>query len=101
MRTSGATAFDALSITSAVVARNTKEISFTLPFVVLFYELAFFGREGLKSRLLRIAPLLATALIIPVSFLFFRGGGGGARIAEAQGADFFGLSRDEDLLTQV
>jgi len=99
-RTSGATAFYALSITSAVVAMKTKEISFTLPFVVLFYELAFFGREGLKSRLLRIAPLLATALIIPVSFLFFRGGGVGAHIAEAQGADFFGLSRYDYLLTQ-
>ena len=99
-RTAGGRAFYATSVIAALFAMKTKEISFTLPFVVLFYELAFFGREGFKARLVKIAPLLATALIIPVSFLFFRGGGVGADIAEAQGADFFGLSRYEYLLTQ-
>lgn len=99
-RTNGGKAFYAVSVISAVFAMKTKEISFTLPFVVLFYELAFFGKDGLKARVLRLMPLLATAVIIPVSFLFFRGGGVGSQMAEAQGADFFGLSSYEYLLTQ-
>ncbi len=98
-RTGGGRLFYAASIIAAVFAMKTKEISFTLPFVILFYELAFFGRDGLRARLVKMTPLLATVLIIPVSFLFFRGGVG-ANIAEAQGVDFFGLSRYEYLLTQ-
>ena len=47
---------------------KTKEIAFTLPVVIFFYELLFF-KEKLKKRLLYIAPLLITMLIIPVSLL--------------------------------
>ncbi|MCK5236358.1 MAG: tetratricopeptide repeat protein [Deltaproteobacteria bacterium] len=61
----------ALAVISAVCAMKTKEISFTLPFVLILYELVFFGRSlgDIKRRLFFILPMLATALIIPVSLI--------------------------------
>ena len=44
---------------------KTKEIAFTLPLVIVLYEFMFF--EGsLKKRILYLAPLLLTILIIPL-----------------------------------
>lgn len=56
------------SITSAVVAMLTKEISFTLPIIIVFYELLFFN-EILKKRILYIIPFLLTMLIIPYNLM--------------------------------
>jgi len=56
------------SIISAVLAMKTKENAFTLPVVILVYEFMFFGGE-LRKRLLYLAPLLLTMLIIPASLL--------------------------------
>ncbi len=51
-----------LSVAAAAAAMKTKEISFTLPLVAALYELTFFGQ---RRRLLLLAPLAATALLIP------------------------------------
>ncbi len=58
-----------ISIVSAVLAMMTKEIAFTLPFIVVLYELVFFGRGNLLRRALWALPLLATVVIIPLSLL--------------------------------
>ena len=58
-----------LSVASAVLAMKTKEISFTLPFIVVLYELVFFGSGNLIKRTLWALPLLATVVIIPLTML--------------------------------
>jgi tetratricopeptide (TPR) repeat protein len=56
------------SVISAVLAMKTKEIAFTLPVIILLYELMFFDGNR-KKRFLYLVPLLLTMLIIPVSLL--------------------------------
>jgi Flp pilus assembly protein TadD len=56
------------SLLSAVCAMMTKEISFTLPVVIVLYELLFF-EASMRKRLLFFLPVLATLLIIPVSIM--------------------------------
>ncbi len=51
-----------LSVVAAAAAMKTKEISFTLPIVAVGYELLFFRS---RKRLLLLAPLAATALLVP------------------------------------
>jgi tetratricopeptide (TPR) repeat protein len=58
-----------LSLVSAVMAMKTKEIAFTLPLIVVVYELIFFGVGDMRRRVLWALPLLATAAIIPLSML--------------------------------
>jgi tetratricopeptide (TPR) repeat protein len=60
--------FYTFSFLSAVLAMNTKQIAFTLPIVIILYELMFFEGER-KWRILSILPLLLTMLIIPVSLI--------------------------------
>jgi hypothetical protein len=74
-RISHRTIFYPLSILCAVLAMKTKEISFTLPFIVLLYEIMFFGSfvnghmQRRRTRLLYLAPLVLTVLIIPLSLI--------------------------------
>lgn len=60
--------FYAVSLISAVLAMKTKEIAFTLPVIIVLYELMFFGRE-IKKRILYLIPILLTLLIIPLTLL--------------------------------
>ncbi|MBI5099762.1 MAG: tetratricopeptide repeat protein [Nitrospirae bacterium] len=53
-----------LSLVSAILAMLTKEMSFTLPIVIILYEFTFF-RSSLKKKLLFLLPLLLTLIIIP------------------------------------
>jgi tetratricopeptide (TPR) repeat protein len=56
------------SLLTAVLAMKTKEITFTLPFIVLLYEFMFFDTKVLtRKNLLYIIPFLLTVLIIPLS----------------------------------
>ncbi|HET8539351.1 MAG TPA: tetratricopeptide repeat protein [Anaeromyxobacter sp.] len=57
----------ALALAAALLAMRTKEIAFTLPFAILLYELCFFERAGRSGWAL--APLLATAAIVPLTLL--------------------------------
>ena len=61
--------FYSISIISAILAMKTKEIAFTLPFIVVLYELVFFGSGNLIKRTLWALPLLATVVIIPLTML--------------------------------
>jgi tetratricopeptide (TPR) repeat protein len=67
-RTTVRYALYALSVLSAVCAMKSKEISFTLPVVITLYELFFF-QGSIKRRVLRLIPLYATMLIIPLSLI--------------------------------
>ncbi len=64
--TSRRIAFTVLSFISTVLAMKTKEIAFTLPVLIICYDLLFF-RGGLKTRAAWFIPLLLTMLIIPLS----------------------------------
>ena len=53
-----------LSAIAGAAAMETKEISFTLPFVAAGLELLFFGAS---RRLLYVAPLMAISLLVPMN----------------------------------
>jgi len=60
------------SILAAVAASKTKEISFTLPFVILLTEYVFFtetGKRPDKKRLYTLIPYALVLFIIPLSIL--------------------------------
>jgi Tfp pilus assembly protein PilF len=48
---------------------KTKEIAFTLPAMIVLYEVLFFKGE-IKSRVLSLVPFILTMLIIPASLIF-------------------------------
>jgi tetratricopeptide (TPR) repeat protein len=52
----------------ALLAMKTKEIAFTLPFAILLAELAFF--ETSRADLVRLVPVLATAAVVPATYLW-------------------------------
>ncbi|MBI5192689.1 MAG: tetratricopeptide repeat protein [Nitrospirae bacterium] len=60
--------FYLLAIISSILAMKTKEISFTLPFVILLYEFFFF-RDRLLKRAYFLVPFLLTLLIIPMTIV--------------------------------
>jgi tetratricopeptide (TPR) repeat protein len=62
--------FGLASLLAAVLAMKTKEISFTLPFVVLLYEIMFFDYKDLSlKRFLYLVPISLTIFIIPLSLI--------------------------------
>ncbi|HAM51490.1 MAG TPA: tetratricopeptide repeat-containing protein, partial [Nitrospiraceae bacterium] len=56
------------SLISVVCAMKTKEIAFTLPFVIVLYEFIFF-KSPVRKRLLFLLPVLLTLIIVPLSVL--------------------------------
>lgn len=65
----GARVYYILMLFSALLGMKTKEVTFTMPLMVLLYDLIFFtgGKESLGDRLKYLTPLLLTMLIIPFS----------------------------------
>jgi len=61
----------AFSIFSCVLAMKTKEISFTLPVVLVVYECFFFDGHY-RKRAFFLLPFLFTLLIIPLSLINIR-----------------------------
>jgi tetratricopeptide (TPR) repeat protein len=57
-----------LSVLSCILAMKTKENTFTLPLTIVLYEILFF-RNGLKKRAFYLIPILATILVIPLTYL--------------------------------
>ncbi|NWF98113.1 MAG: tetratricopeptide repeat protein [Nitrospirae bacterium] len=57
-----------LCLISIFMAMKTKEISFTIPLIIIIYELLFF-KGNVKKRLLKLLPLIMTILIIPLTFI--------------------------------
>ncbi|QWV92469.1 tetratricopeptide repeat protein [Geomonas oryzisoli] len=60
--------FYLLSLAAAGCAMKSKEIAFTLPFVVVLYEFLFFRMTAAK-KLLFLLPVGLTVLIVPLSLL--------------------------------
>jgi len=88
-------AWMAAALVSAVLAMLTKEIAFTLPVVILLYELAFLPRRPLIERLRFLIPMLLTLLIIPC---YLSGSGSGGLSAASRATTE--ISRHDYLLTQ-
>lgn len=57
-----------LALAGAGCAMKSKEIAFTLPFVVVLYEFLFFRMTAAK-KLLFLLPVALTVLIVPLSLL--------------------------------
>lgn len=57
-----------LSLMSAVLAMKTKEIAFTLPVIIVVYEILFFQGK-IKERVRYLLPVSLTILIIPISLI--------------------------------
>jgi tetratricopeptide (TPR) repeat protein len=66
----------AVALISAVLGMKTKENVFTLPLAIALYEFMFF-RSTFKRRVLYLAPLLLTMLIIPLAYTGLNTGAGG------------------------
>lgn len=62
-----AKAFYAAALISAVLAQFTKETGFTLPFMIILLEFAFF--EGGPRRFIPVIPFLLVLLIVPIMIL--------------------------------
>lgn len=78
------------AIISTVLAMKTKEISFTIPFLLLLIETLVFSRSVLgKKRFLYLLPFAATLVIIPLSIFGPDWGllDRGARVAEITRVD--------------
>ncbi|MBI2413128.1 MAG: tetratricopeptide repeat protein [Deltaproteobacteria bacterium] len=88
----------------AVFAQMTKEISFTLPFMAVFFELLLFKGTTLpfKKRVIYMLPMLASALTIPMFLLAWQESGEIAEMIRAlQVKELSTLSRHDYLLTQL
>lgn len=82
------------ALLSAVLAMKTKEIAFTLPFVIALYECTFLPGRPLTERLRFFVPIGLTLFIIPFTLSSF--GSDGVSISSSA-AD---ISRHDYLLTQ-
>ncbi|MFC1624161.1 tetratricopeptide repeat protein [Candidatus Omnitrophota bacterium] len=60
-----------LSLIVAAIAMFTKEVTLTLPFAVLLYEVSFFKVKN-RINLKKLIPFFITLLIIPLTMLVFR-----------------------------
>jgi tetratricopeptide (TPR) repeat protein len=64
-----------IAIFTTSLAMKTKEISFTLPFMIVLYELIFFSPQNTKhqtlnfKRLYLLIPFIITLVIIPLSLV--------------------------------
>ena len=58
-----------ISLSAAVLAMKTKEISFTLPAMIVLYEVLFLKGDT-KRRIMYIVPFILTMIIIPATLIF-------------------------------
>ena len=58
----------ALALLSALAAMWTKEISFTLPFVVALFEFSFF-KNTLRKKILCLLPVMVLLVVVPLAVL--------------------------------
>jgi Tfp pilus assembly protein PilF len=91
----------AAALVSAAAAMVTKEFTFTLPLVIILYDLVFFTRSA-PERIKTLAPFSLTLLIIP-TLIFIQQGklqslDSTMRVITA--ADVSQISRSDYLLTQ-
>ena len=97
--------FYAFSIAIVVLAQKTKEIAFTLPFLLAFLEFALFEKGKYGSRAARLVPFALCLLIIPLSLyghdlVLWGGETVGDEVRGLQLKDLHSISRHDYLLTQ-
>lgn len=102
--TKGRYAFYGLSLITAVLAMKTKEISFTLPLLIILVEFMFFRGE-IRKRIIYLIPLTLTMIIIPLSLIAGMQGSSQTGIGRAldemaKGASLSSISRSDYLFTQ-
>ncbi|MDZ4184990.1 MAG: tetratricopeptide repeat protein [Desulfuromonadales bacterium] len=69
-----------IAFVTTILAMYSKEIAFTLPVMIVLYDLAFLS-GGRRARLKRMAPILATLILLPATVLtlsFFSTNTGGS-----------------------
>ncbi|MBU0606132.1 MAG: tetratricopeptide repeat protein [Candidatus Omnitrophica bacterium] len=59
--------FYALSFIALILAMFSKEMTITLPLMILLYEVCFFREEGIDWK--RVIPFLMTLIIIPITMV--------------------------------
>lgn len=99
-RNAGTWALYAGSLLSAILAMKTKEFAFTLPAMMILYEIMFLTGTR-RKRFLYLAPFVLAMLIIPLSLAGAGGGMGdtyeaAVKVSGAEG----GISRENYLFTQ-
>ncbi len=67
----------AFSLAAGLIAQATKEISITLPAIIILYDLVFFNDiKGLRRRLPYLLPYLLLLAVIPAFIISFASGHG-------------------------
>jgi len=97
------------SLISVILAMKTKEIAFTLPFVITLYEFSFFNKSPNTERrttnlrrFLYLLPILLTLLIIPLSMIDIKKPVETFAVSiDVQSRETENISRADYLLTQV
>lgn len=90
-----------LSVAAAFFGQMTKEICFTLPFIIVLYDFLFFGGGFDRKRAAYLAPFLAALLIIPLTLLNPElVPGTWAKVSRQQVEEMTTFSRYEYLITQ-
>ncbi|OGP20321.1 MAG: hypothetical protein A2054_06080 [Deltaproteobacteria bacterium GWA2_55_10] len=88
-----------ISVLFAAAAQMTKEISFTLPFLIILFDMAFFSNHARGRR--HLLPFILTLFIIP--FMLFvpdTSGDASGHLRSVQIGDLTMLSRHDYLVTQ-
>lgn len=88
----------ALALISAFLAMKTKEISFTLPLMIVLYETIFF-KGNRTARIVSLLPFLLLMLVIPLSLL--SGQAAGTSTQNLLPAETIQISRHDYLVTQA
>jgi tetratricopeptide (TPR) repeat protein len=90
-----------LSVAAALMGQMTKEICFTLPFVIALYDFTFFSGGLDRKRAAYLAPFMAALLIIPLTLLNPElVPGTWAKVSRQQVEEMTTFSRYEYLITQ-
>jgi tetratricopeptide (TPR) repeat protein len=97
-----------LTLLAILLAMKTKEISFTLPVMIVLFEVFFFGMPD-RKQLVKMIPLFMTILLIPLTTYFKitpvieAAGGKGSFLSDVntQAYDLVQLTRPEYILTQL
>ncbi|MEE9543341.1 MAG: tetratricopeptide repeat protein [Thermodesulfobacteriota bacterium] len=101
--------FYAFALIAALIAQKTKEISFTLPVIIVLFEFTFFNIEGkgadIKRRIIRLIPFVLVMAIIPAALYLPDTGHGGELgmsgwLKSHQLRDIEAVSRFDYLMTQ-
>jgi tetratricopeptide (TPR) repeat protein len=96
-----AAAYYLVGLLAAVLAMKSKEIAFTLPVMIVLYEILFFTGTA-RKRVVYLTPFLLTMLIIPVTLIVMGQGAGELQEDTAMAATRLqtGMKRLDYLFTQ-